>query len=94
MENLWDWIIWIVVGGVVGWVASLIMKTNQSQGPLMNVIVGIVGALLGGWLAGLLFADTATINEGVFNWQSLLVSLIGAIILVGIVGFFTRGRSA
>jgi uncharacterized membrane protein YeaQ/YmgE (transglycosylase-associated protein family) len=87
-----DWILWIVVGGVIGWAASLIMKTSGQQGLLLNIVVGIVGALLGGWLAGLLFnIDTST--QGVLSWQNLLFSLIGAVILLAIVGFFTRGRS-
>jgi uncharacterized membrane protein YeaQ/YmgE (transglycosylase-associated protein family) len=87
-----NWIIWIVVGGILGWIASLIMRTDAQQGLLLNIIVGIVGALLGGWLLGGLF-NTGTINQGDFSLSGLLVSLLGAIILLAIVNLFTRGRA-
>ena len=76
-------IIWLVVGGLIGWVASLIMKTDAQQGLLLNVIVGIVGALLGGWLLSPLVGG-GTVNQGDFSLMGLLVSLGGAIILAGI----------
>lgn len=67
------------------------MKTDAQQGLLLNIIVGIVGALLGGWLLTPLFGG-ATINEGAFSLTGLLLSLGGAIILLAIVNLFTRGR--
>jgi uncharacterized membrane protein YeaQ/YmgE (transglycosylase-associated protein family) len=84
-------ILWIVIGGVLGWVASMIMGTNDQQGKLLNIIVGIVGAFLGGLLLSDLF-DTGTINQGDFSVGSLLVSLVGAVVLLFIVGLFRRRR--
>jgi uncharacterized membrane protein YeaQ/YmgE (transglycosylase-associated protein family) len=86
-------ILWIIVGGLLGWVASMIMGTNDQQGKLLNIIVGIVGAFLGGLLLSGLF-DTGTINQGDFSVGSLLVSLIGAVILLAIVNLFRRRRRA
>jgi uncharacterized membrane protein YeaQ/YmgE (transglycosylase-associated protein family) len=85
-----NFILWLIVGGIVGWLASLIMKTDAQQGILLNVIVGIVGAFLGGWLISPL-VGMGTINEG-FSIGSLVVSLLGAIILLAIVNLFRRGR--
>jgi uncharacterized membrane protein YeaQ/YmgE (transglycosylase-associated protein family) len=82
-------IIWLIVGGVIGWVASLIMKTDAQQGILLNVIVGIVGAMLGGWLLSPLLG-AATVNQGDFSVMGLLVSLGGAIILLFIVNLIRR----
>jgi uncharacterized membrane protein YeaQ/YmgE (transglycosylase-associated protein family) len=82
-------IIWLVIGGIVGWLASIIMKRDGSQGILMNVIVGIVGALLGGFLISPL-VGVGTINDGV-SLGSILVSLVGAVILLAIVNLFKRG---
>jgi uncharacterized membrane protein YeaQ/YmgE (transglycosylase-associated protein family) len=83
-------IIWLIVGGIVGWLASLIMKTDAQQGILLNVVVGIVGAFIGGFLIGPLL-NAPSINEG-FSVMSFIVSLIGAIILLAIVNLFRRGR--
>lgn len=86
-----SFILWLIVGGIVGWLASLIMKTDGQQGILLNVIVGIVGAFIGGWLISPLLG-AGTINEG-FSIGSVVVSLIGAIILLAIVNLFRRGRA-
>jgi uncharacterized membrane protein YeaQ/YmgE (transglycosylase-associated protein family) len=86
-----SFILWIVVGGLLGWVASMIMGTNDQQGKLLNIIVGIVGAFLGGLLIAPLL-NTGTINQGDFSVGSLLVSLVGAVILLAIVGFFRKRR--
>ena len=85
-----SFILWLIVGGIVGWLASLIMKTDGQQGILLNVVVGIVGAFIGGWLISPLLG-AGTINEG-FSIMSVVVSLIGAIILLAIVNLFRRGR--
>lgn len=85
-----NFIIWIVVGGILGWIASMIMKTDAQQGMLMNIVVGIIGALLGGWLLAPLFG-TGTINQSDFSIGSLLVSLLGAVILLAIVNLLRRG---
>ena len=82
-------IIWLVVGGIVGWVASLIMKTDAQQGLFLNVVVGIVGALLGGWLLSPI-VGSATLNEGDFSMSGLFVSLVGAIILLFVVNLIRR----
>lgn len=83
-------IIWLIVGGIVGWLASMIMKTDAQQGILLNVVVGIVGAFIGGWLISPLLG-MGTINEGI-SIGSIVVSLVGAIILLAIVNLFRRGR--
>jgi len=85
-------IIWLIVGGIIGWIASMIMKTDAQQGALMNIIVGIVGAFLGGWLGGMLLGDGGTINSGDFSLSGLLMSLLGAVVLLAIVNMFRRGR--
>jgi uncharacterized membrane protein YeaQ/YmgE (transglycosylase-associated protein family) len=94
LTNFWrskmNFIIWIVVGGILGWIASMIMRTDAQQGMLMNIIVGIIGALLGGWLLAPLFG-TGTINQNDFSIGSLLVSLLGAVILLAIVNLLRRG---
>jgi len=90
LEIKMNFIIWIVVGGLLGWVASMIMRTDAQQGMFLNVVVGIIGALLGGWLLAPLFG-TGTINQNDFSVSSLLVSLLGAVILLAIVNLFRRG---
>lgn len=84
-------IIWLIVGGIVGWLASIIMRRDAQQGIILNVVVGIVGAFIGGWLIGP-FLGAPGINAG-FSVMSFIVSLIGAIILLAIVNLFTRGRA-
>jgi uncharacterized membrane protein YeaQ/YmgE (transglycosylase-associated protein family) len=85
-----NFIIWIVVGGILGWLASLVMRTDAQQGLLLNIIVGIIGALLGGWLLAPLFG-TGTINQNDFSISSLLVSFLGAVVLLAIVNLLRRG---
>jgi len=82
-------IIWLIVGGIVGWIASMIMRTDAQQGWLLNIIVGIVGAFLGGLIFAPMFG-TGTINQGEFSVGSLLVSLAGAVILLAIVNLVRR----
>jgi uncharacterized membrane protein YeaQ/YmgE (transglycosylase-associated protein family) len=86
-----NFIIWLVVGGVIGWLASIIMKTNAQQGLFLNVIVGIVGSLLGGWLISPLIG-AGTINQSDFSIAGLFVSLVGAIILLAIINLFRRSK--
>jgi uncharacterized membrane protein YeaQ/YmgE (transglycosylase-associated protein family) len=76
-----NFVIWIIAGALIGWVASLIMRTNRRQGPLADIFVGIVGAFVGGYFLSPLF-NVTTINEGNFSLPALLVSLGGAIILL------------
>jgi len=84
-------IIWLVVGGLIGWVASMLMRTDGQQGILLNIVVGIVGAFLGGWLLAPMFG-AATINQNDFSAGGLAVSLAGAVILLAIVNLVRRGR--
>ena len=85
-----NFIIWVVIGGILGWVASMIMHTNAQQGLILNIVVGIAGALLGGWLLAPLFG-TGTINQNDFSLSSLLISLVGAVLLLGAVNMVKRG---
>jgi len=85
-----NFIIWIVIGGLIGWAASIVMKTDSQQGVVLNVVVGIVGALVGGWLLSPLFG-TGTINQNDFSLASLVVSLLGAIILLAVVNLLRKG---
>lgn len=79
-------ILWIILGGIAGWVASMIMKTDANQGILLNILVGIVGAVVGGWVMNLIG------HYGVtgFNIYSFLVALLGSIILLAIVKALRR----
>ncbi|NNJ12886.1 GlsB/YeaQ/YmgE family stress response membrane protein [Chloroflexales bacterium ZM16-3] len=86
-----NFILWLLFGALVGWLASIVMKTNAQQGGLMNIIIGIIGAMLGGFVFGLLGVGGSNINNGDFSLGALLVSFVGAVILLGIVNFFRRG---
>ena len=87
-----NFIVWIILGGVLGWIASMIMGTNAQQGTLMNIVVGIVGAFLAGWVLTPLFG-ISTINQNNFSMAAMGVSLLGAVILLAILNFFRRGTS-
>ena len=80
---------WIILGGIAGWIASIIMKTNAQMGILANIIVGILGALIGGFIV------QALGGEGMsgFSLQSLLVATFGAVVLLAIVRAFRGGSS-
>ncbi|HEX8400079.1 MAG TPA: GlsB/YeaQ/YmgE family stress response membrane protein [Allosphingosinicella sp.] len=81
----------LVVGGIIGWLASIVMRTDAQQGVLLNVVVGIVGSLLGGFILGPLLGG-GNLLEGSLDIRTLLVALLGSIILLAIVNFFRRGR--
>ena len=85
-----NFIVWLIIGGLIGWVASIVMKTNGQQGLFLNIIVGIVGAFLGGWLISPL-VGVGTINQDNFSLPALLVSFVGAVILLAIVNLLRRG---
>jgi len=72
------WIITIVIGGIIGWLASIVMKTNAQMGMIANVLVGIVGSVLGSWLAGVLGVPATSAVVG------YVISIVGAVILIGI----------
>ena len=78
-------IIWLIIGGLIGWVASMIMRTDAQQGILLNIVVGIVGAFLAG-----LIVSGGSINDDI-SLTSILVSLLGAIVLLAIVNLIRRG---
>jgi len=79
-------ILWLIVGGVIGWLASMVMRTDAQRGILLNIVVGIVGAFIG----GLIFSG-GSINNAGLTLYSFLVSLVGAIILLAIVNLVRRG---
>ncbi len=83
-------IILLVVGGVLGWLASIVMRTDAQQGVLLNVVVGVVGALIAGFLITPLIGG-APITSGSFSALSLVSSFIGAVVLLAIVNLFRRG---
>lgn len=84
-------ILWLIAGAVIGWLASKIMGTNSQQGLLLDIVVGVVGAFLAGWFLTPLFG-IGTINQNNFSLPALLVSLLGAVILLAIVKLFRQGR--
>ena len=79
-------IIWLLIGALVGWLASMVMRTDAQQGAILNIVVGIVGALIGGFLFG-----GPTINSSALNLTAILVSFVGAVILLAIVNLVRRG---
>jgi uncharacterized membrane protein YeaQ/YmgE (transglycosylase-associated protein family) len=87
-----NFIVWLLVGALIGWLASMVMRTDAQQGALLNIIVGIVGAMLGGFLLPLLGFGGSTINNNDFSLSGLLVAFVGAVILLAIVNLAQRGR--
>lgn len=86
-----DIIVWIVLGALAGWIASMIMKTDESMGALANIVVGIIGAFLGGWVVGLFGVEVAT---GTLHIESILTAILGAVILLAIVRTVRGSRHA
>lgn len=82
-----NFLVWIIAGAVIGWLASIIMRTNRRQGTIIDIVVGILGASLGGYLLSPIF-NAGTINQGDFSLPALLVSLGGAVILLAITKLF------
>jgi len=87
-----NFLIWLIVGGLIGWLASVLMKTNDQQGIFLNVVVGIVGAMVAGWFISPL-VGIGTINQNNFSMPALLVSFVGAAILLGVVNLLRRGSA-
>lgn len=85
-------IIWLLVGGLIGWLASMVMKTNDSQGMILNVFVGIIGAAVAGWFISPL-VGVGTINQNNFSLPALIVSFIGAVVLLAVVNLVRRGTA-
>jgi uncharacterized membrane protein YeaQ/YmgE (transglycosylase-associated protein family) len=83
-----NWIVWIIFGALAGWIASIIMKKNRKMGAIANIVVGIAGAFIGGYIMEFFGASGVT----GFNFYSLFVAILGAVVLLWIVGLFTRRR--
>ena len=83
-------IILLVVGGIIGWLASMIMRTDAQQGIVLNVVVGIVGALIAGFVLTPLIGGVP-ITSGSLSISSILVSLLGAVVLLAVVNLVRRG---
>jgi len=84
------WIIALIVGGVAGWLASMVMNRDGSMGIFWNIVVGCVGSLIGNALAGPLLGIGGSVQE--FSLSGLLIAFVGAIVLLGIVNLIQRGR--
>lgn len=84
------WIIALVVGGVAGWLASMVMNRDASMGIIWNIVVGCVGSLIGNALSGPLFGIQGSVKE--FSLTGLLIAIVGAVVLLAIVNLVQRGR--
>ncbi|RYM11323.1 GlsB/YeaQ/YmgE family stress response membrane protein [Sphingobium cupriresistens] len=83
------WIIALIVGGIAGWLASLVMNRDASMGIMWNIVVGCVGSLIGNALSGPLFGIRGSVQQ--FSLTGLIIAFVGAVVLLGIVNFFKRG---
>lgn len=86
---IWNIITWIILGALAGWIGSKIMKTDEQQGGFANVVIGIIGAFLGGWLISFAGIDVAT---GSLTWQSILTAILGSVVLIGILNLIRKGK--
>jgi uncharacterized membrane protein YeaQ/YmgE (transglycosylase-associated protein family) len=86
-----NFILWLLFGALVGWLASMVMRTDAQQGALLNIVVGIIGAMLGGFIFRSLGLDGSNINNSDFSLSALLVAFVGAVILLAIVNLVRRG---
>ncbi len=84
------WIVALIVGGVAGWLASMVMNRDASMGIFWNIVVGCVGSVVGNWIAGPLLGINTSVQE--FSIMGLVVAVVGAIVLLGIVNLIQRGR--
>jgi uncharacterized membrane protein YeaQ/YmgE (transglycosylase-associated protein family) len=80
--------VWIIFGAIAGWIASIIMKKNKKMGAIANIVVGIIGAFIGGYLMDLVGVE---VEEG-FNFASLAVAIFGAVVLLWVLGLFSRRK--
>jgi len=84
-SSFWQWVVYLVVGGIAGWLASLLMRTSHRQGIVLNIVVGVVGGFIGGWLLPMIGLSVGG------GWLGFLVTaFIGAVILLAIVNLFRR----
>jgi uncharacterized membrane protein YeaQ/YmgE (transglycosylase-associated protein family) len=87
-----DFIIAIIMGGVIGWLASIVMRTDAQQGIFLNIIVGCVGSFLGRFLFGLFGVGGGRLRDNAFDPMTLLAAFVGAVVLLAIVNLIRRGR--
>ena len=81
----------LIIGGIIGWLASIVMRTNAQQGILLNIVVGIVGSLLGSFLLGGFFGADGNLLNSPLDGGTLIAAFLGAIILLAVVNLFRRG---
>jgi uncharacterized membrane protein YeaQ/YmgE (transglycosylase-associated protein family) len=82
------WIIALIVGGIAGWLASMVMGRNASMGIFLNIVVGCVGSVIGNWLSGPLFGVRGSVQE--FSLTGLIIAFVGAVVLLGIFNLVQR----
>ena len=85
-----NFIVWLIAGAIIGWLASRLTGTDRQQGLLLDIVVGVVGAFVAGWFLTPIFG-ISTINQSNFSLPALLVSLLGAVLLLAVVRLFSRG---
>ena len=81
---------WIIFGALAGWIASMVVKNNDEQGALGNIVIGIIGAVVGGWIAGMLFGSPGVTG---FNLSSFVIAILGAVLVLVIKGAVTGKRA-
>ena len=81
----------LIIGGIIGWLASIVMRTNAQQGILLNIVVGIVGSLIGSFLLGGFFGADGNIINSPLDGGTLIAAFIGAVVLLAVVNLFRRG---
>jgi uncharacterized membrane protein YeaQ/YmgE (transglycosylase-associated protein family) len=81
----------LIIGGIIGWLASIVMRTDAQQGIILNIVVGIVGSLLGSFLLGGFFGAEGNIINSPLDVGTLIAAFLGAVILLAIVNLFRRG---
>jgi len=87
-----NFIIALIVGGIIGWLASKVMNTDAQQGIFLNIIVGCVGSILGRFLFSVFTGGTAHLTDAPFNIMTLVVAFGGAVVLLGVINLIRRGR--
>jgi uncharacterized membrane protein YeaQ/YmgE (transglycosylase-associated protein family) len=89
-EQDMGWIIAIIVGGIAGWLASMVMNRNASMGVFWNVVVGCIGSVIGNWISQRFFNVAGSVQE--FSLTGLIIAFAGAVVLLGAVNMVQRGR--